>query len=218
MNEQTISTKRGRFITVEGVEGVGKSTNIGFIKQCLEAKGISVVLTREPGGTPLAESIRELLLRPREESVSELTELLLMFAARAQHIAECIEPALTAGKWVLCDRFTDATFAYQGGGRNMSTVVISQLEVLVQQDLRPDYTFLLDADIATGMARVRSRGELDRFETEKLDFFERVRSSYLQLAEAQPERFRKIDAAQPLADVQFDIAERLALIIAEGRG
>lgn len=218
MNEQTISVKRGRFITVEGVEGVGKSTNIGFIKQRLEAEGITVVLTREPGGTPLAESIRELLLSPREESVSELTELLLMFAARAQHIAECIEPALAAGKWVLCDRFTDATFAYQGGGRNMSMAVIAQLEALVQQDLRPDYTFLLDADIATGMARVRSRGELDRFETEKLDFFERVRASYLQLAEAQTKRFRKIDAAQPLADVQLRIAEQLALILQEGQG
>jgi dTMP kinase len=153
----------GKFITVEGVEGVGKSTNIHFIADALKKSGINVVLTREPGGTPLAEDMRQLLLTPREEKVAPQAELLLMFAARAQHINEVIAPALERGDWVLCDRFTEATYAYQGGGREMGFDVIAQLEQLVQGGLRPDCTFLLDAPIEVGMARAKKRGALDRF-------------------------------------------------------
>ena len=150
------------FITVEGGEGVGKSTNMAYLESHLQQRGIDLLVTREPGGTPMAEDIRELLLTPREEAVTGLSELLLIFAARAQHIAEVIEPALAAGRWVLCDRFTDATYAYQSGGRRMEAASIRQLEELVQGDLRPDYTLLLDAPVSLGMERARGRGELDR--------------------------------------------------------
>ena len=201
---------KGCFITVEGIEGVGKTTNLAFIQGYLEERGIEVVRTREPGGTPLAEAIRELLLTPRDEPVADLTELLLMFAARAQHIEACIRPALKRGAWVLCDRFTDATYAYQGGGRGLDQSRIAQLENLVQGGLRPDLTILLDLSAREGMARARARSAPDRFESEAEAFFERVRHCYLQRAEKEPERFAVIDAAPPLQQVQADIRRTLA--------
>lgn len=200
---------RGRFITVEGTEGAGKSSNIEFIRRELEARGIEVVLTREPGGTPLAEEIRALLLQPRDEVVCSDAELLLMFAARAQHLAQLIHPALERGAWVLCDRFTDATFAYQGGGRGIDTARIGTLESLVQGGLRPDCTFLLDLPVDLGLARASQRSEPDRFEQEKLTFFERVRRCYLDRAAAEPARFAVIDASRTLDRVQRQI--RVAL-------
>lgn len=202
------------FITVEGGEGVGKSTNMAYLESHLRQRGIDLLVTREPGGTPMAEDIRELLLTPREEAVTGLSELLLIFAARAQHIAEVIEPALAAGRWVLCDRFTDATYAYQSGGRRMEAASIRQLEELVQGDLRPDYTLLLDAPVSLGMERARGRGELDRFEQEELAFFERVRNTYRQLAEESSGRYRVIDASQPLALVQEQLDKVLRELVA----
>lgn len=162
--------KRGKFLTIEGTEGVGKSTNLAYVKTWLEARGLDVVVTREPGGTPLAEEIRGLLLARRDEPVDETAELLLVFAARAQHIAGVIKPALARGAWVLSDRFTDATFAYQGGGRGLSLETISQLEQLVQGELRPDLTLILDIEVQLGLERARQRGELDRFESETITF------------------------------------------------
>jgi dTMP kinase len=204
---------RGLFITVEGCEGVGKSTNIQFITDALKRAGVEFILTREPGGTPLAEDIRQLLLTPREESVAENAELLLMFAARAQHIAQVIEPALAAGKWVICDRFTDSTFAYQGGGRGISMQKIADLEQWVQGDLRPSYTLLLDADIEVGMARANKRGKLDRFEQEQRQFFENVRSAYLAMAQAFPQRYRVINAGQALEQVQLELSRIIVEIL-----
>jgi dTMP kinase len=193
---------RGLFITVEGGEGVGKSTNIAFLEKQLRAQGVDVLVTREPGGSKLGEALRQLLLGVGDEPVNPIAELLLMFAARAQHISTRIEPALAAGRWVLCDRFTDATYAYQCGGRGIDRKAVSALEELVQNELRPDCTLLLDAPVSTGMARARERGDLDRFELEELAFFERVRATYLDLAEGSNGRFRLIDASQPLDDVQ----------------
>ena len=187
---------------MEGGQGVGKSTNLDFLRRYLNDSGIEIVTTREPGGTALGEEIRGLLLNVRGEPVSADAELLLMFAARAQHIFEVIEPALASGKWVLSDRFTDATYAYQCGGRGIDPASVAQLEQLVQGDLRPDYTLLLDAPVEIGMARARKRGELDRFEQEALAFFERVRQSYLQQAREHGDRYRVIDASQPLAAVE----------------
>ena len=200
-------TSRGLFITVEGGEGVGKSTNINFIEGQLRRHGVDLVLTREPGGTALAENIRDILLQVGEEPVSDLTELLLMFAARAQHITQLIEPALAAGQWVLCDRFTDATYAYQSGGRGVNVGLVQQLEQLVQGELRPDCTLLLDAPVEVGMERARGRGELDRFEREELDFFHRVRDTYLQLAQESSGRYRIIDASLSLDAVQEQLSE-----------
>jgi dTMP kinase len=198
---------RGLFITMEGGEGVGKSTNLAFLNSFLSDSGVDVVVTREPGGTLLGEEIRELLLQVRPGPVDAMTELLLIFAARAQHIRELIEPALAAGKWVLCDRFTDATYAYQCGGRDVDGEVVRRLEELVQGELRPDYTLLLDAPVSVGMARARGRGELDRFEQETLDFFERVRSSYLEQAINSSGRFRVVNAALSLEEVQQELRE-----------
>jgi dTMP kinase len=195
------------FITIEGGEGVGKSTNIAFIADKLSKENIPFVVTREPGGTPLAEEIRQLLLSDRDETISDNTELLLMFAARAQHIANVIEPALARGDWVICDRFTDATYAYQGGGRGLPESKISNLEQWVQGDLRPDFTILLDAPVAVGMSRAEQRGELDRIEREQEQFFENVRSRYLLLAERHNNRFRVVDASQTLAQVQESLLE-----------
>ncbi|TXS89087.1 dTMP kinase [Parahaliea maris] len=190
------------FITVEGGEGVGKSTNIDYLQDYLRSRGVDLLLTREPGGTGLAEQIRELLVARREEGVDPLAELLLVFAARAQHLAKVIEPALAAGQWVLCDRFTDATYAYQAGGRGLSADLVRRLEVLVQGELRPDFTLLFDAPVEVGMERARERGSLDRFEEEEIAFFERVRQTYLRLARESSGRFRVIDAAQPLEAVR----------------
>jgi dTMP kinase len=201
-----MSDANGKFITLEGGEGVGKSTNLAFISDYLRHRRIPVVVTREPGGTQLAEKIRELLLDKNSETISETAELLLMFAARAQHIKHVIKPALAGGQWVLCDRFTDATYAYQGGGRKMNNETIAWLENTVQGPLRPDLTLLLDAPVEIGFARARKRGEFDRFEAEKLCFFEQVRQAYLQQAELHPDRIKLISAGQPLSDVQADIA------------
>jgi len=167
--------KKGLFITLEGGEGAGKSTQLAYIRQRLEAAGVTLHVTREPGGTPLGEQIRELLLDHRQTDMATDTELLLMFAARAQHLAERIRPALAAGEWVLCDRFTDATYAYQGGGRGIDSQRIAVLENWVQGTLRPDLTLLLDLPVNVGMARANGRGELDRFEREQQAFFDRVR-------------------------------------------
>lgn len=197
--------KRGKFITLEGGEGVGKTTNLCFIQDYLQQQAITVTVTREPGGTALAEKIRHLVLDTDSEGIAETTELLLMFAARAQHIQHVIEPALVRGNWVLCDRFTDATYAYQGGGRNVSIATIALLEQLVQSELRPDLTLLLDAPIDIGMERAQKRGTFDRFEAEKLSFFMRVRDMYLTRAAEQPDRIKVIQAHQPLIDVQKDI-------------
>lgn len=193
---------RGLFITVEGGEGVGKSTNIAFLEKQLVGRGVDLVVTREPGGSSLGERVRQLLLAVDEEAIDAMAELLLVFAARAQHISTLIEPTLAAGKWVLCDRFTDATYAYQCGGRGIDRASVSALEQLVQGELRPDCTLLLDAPVSTGMARAQGRGELDRFEREELAFFERVRATYLELAQTSSGRYRIIDASQPLEAVQ----------------
>jgi len=204
---------RGKFLTIEGTEGVGKSTNLAFVRDWLTARGIEVVVTREPGGTPLAEEVRSLLLSKRDEAVDETAELLLVFAARAQHLARVIKPALDRGAWVLSDRFTDATYAYQGGGRGLSKSVIEQLELLVQGDLRPDLTLILDIDVELGLNRARQRGELDRFESETIGFFERVRAAYRQRVQAAPERYALVDAGQELSAVQNDINALLSKLI-----
>ncbi|MCP4000365.1 MAG: dTMP kinase [Gammaproteobacteria bacterium] len=202
---------KGRFITIEGIEGVGKSTNVAFIEAQCKAAGHSVLVTREPGGTPLAERIRDLILTTPGEGLSDMGELLLMFAARAEHLASLIRPALARGETVICDRFTDATFAYQGGGRGLDTGLINKLQVIVQGDLRPDLTLLLDAPLEVSVQRIASRGdEVDRFEQEQADFFGRVRSAYLKIAAQAPERVRVVDASQPLVEVQARIAEHLS--------
>ena len=185
----------GYFITVEGGEGVGKSSNLAFIEAYLRNAGKDVVMTREPGGTHLGEKIRELLLDAAQASMAVDTELLLMFAARAQHLAEVIKPALADGKWVVCDRFTDATYAYQGGGRGVDGQRIAQLEQWVQGNLRPDLTLLLDLPVQQGLHRAGQRSEPDRFEREQHSFFERVRETYLIRARQESNRFRVIDAA-----------------------
>lgn len=195
-------SSRGLFITMEGGEGVGKSTNMSLLKRFLHENKVDVIVTREPGGTQLGEEIRDLLLKERGDSVSDMSELLLMFAARAQHIEEVIEPALASGTWVLCDRFTDATYAYQSGGRGMSSDSVRTLEDLVQETLRPDCTILLDVDVSIGMARAQERGELDRIEREAFEFFERVRSRYLQIAALSSGRCRVIDASLSMAEVE----------------
>ena len=195
-----------KFITVEGTEGVGKTTNINFIKSWLRQNEIKFVATREPGGTPLAEEIRDLLLKPRDELVVSSAELLLMFAGRAQHLNKVILPALQADTWVLCDRFTDATYAYQGFGRQMSSELIVQLENIVQGDIRPDLTLLLDIPVEIGLKRANDRGDPDRFEQEQQDFFNRVRAGYLSLANENSDRYVVIDASQELQGVQTDIA------------
>jgi dTMP kinase len=193
---------RGRFITVEGIEGVGKSTNLDFVRRYLEDRGKEVVQTREPGGTPLGEDIRQLLLGHKHDGMDEATELMLMFAARNEHLARVIRPALEAGKWILCDRFTDATYAYQGGGRGIAVAKIEWLENFVQGNLRPDLTLLLDASVQIGMERAGKRQQLDRFESQNMAFFERVREAYLNLAKMHPGRYRVVDASRPLEEVQ----------------
>ena len=198
--------RKGLFITVEGIEGVGKSTNLAFIREMLESAGHSVEVTREPGGTPRAEAIRDIALRPDMGSLDKDAELLLMFAARIDHLVNRIRPALEAHRTVLCDRFTDATFAYQGGGRRISLRRIATLARWVHDDLWPDLTVLLDAPASTGLERARSRGQVDRIEQEHLEFFEAVRKVYLQRAAAEPDRFRIVDATAPLEEVQREIS------------
>ncbi len=208
-----MSEPTGKFIVVEGGEGVGKSTNIDYIKVLLEESGKKVVVTREPGGTALGEKIRELLLDKDGAAINADTELLLMFAARAQHIAEVIMPALERGQWVLCDRFTDASYAYQGGGRGLPLDRIASLEDWVQGALCPDSVIILDAPTAIGAQRVTKRGDKDRFEQEANAFFERVRNTYLQRAESDPSRYHVIDASQPLEQVQSSIKTVLTKIL-----
>lgn len=199
-------SRNAGFITVEGIEGVGKSTNLEFIRNFLLSRGKEVVMTREPGGTPLAEEIRALLLDHMHDNMARDTELMLMFAARAQHIAEVIKPALSKGKWVVCDRFTDATYAYQGGGRGIDQKRIAQLEDWVQGKLRPDLTILLDTTPEIGLQRAASRRQTaDRFEREQQGFFTRVRQCYLDRAQAEPNRFRVVDASAPLDHVKRNI-------------
>ena len=193
----------GLFITLEGPEGAGKSTNREYLAERLREQGIDVLLTREPGGTPLAERIRELLL---------------VFAARAQHLQQVIRPALAKGSVVLCDRFTDATYAYQGGGRGLSIERIAQLEQFVQGELRPDLTLIFDLPVEIGLARASARGRLDRFEQEGRGFFEAVRQAYLQRAEQAPQRYRVLDAGQTLAQVQADIDALLPSLLEACRG
>ncbi|MES9971706.1 MAG: dTMP kinase [Candidatus Thiodiazotropha sp.] len=196
---------KGRFITVEGGEGAGKSSNLAYIQSLLEAAGKQVLFTREPGGTPLGEAIRELLLGHKHTGMADDTELLLMFAARAEHLQQKIMPALEQGTWVLCDRFTDASFAYQGAGRGLSYEKIANLQQFVQGSLRPDLTLLLDLPVETGLQRAGQRSEPDRFESEKRDFFEKVRSGYLQIAAQEPDRVKVIDASPALQQVQLQI-------------
>ncbi len=211
--------KKGLFITLEGGEGAGKSTQMAFVQQRLQdsllAAGKNLQVTREPGGTALGEQIRALLLDHRQTVMDSDTELLLMFAARAQHLAELIRPTLAAGDWVLCDRFTDATYAYQGGGRGIALKRIAALEDWVQGELRPDLTLLLDLPVDVGMARAGERGELDRFEREQQAFFERVRQTYRARAVAEPGRYRIIDAAQNIEQVQAQIDSALTPLLAE---
>jgi dTMP kinase len=209
---------RGLFITLEGPEGAGKSTNREYLAQRLRDHGLDVVLTREPGGTPLAERIRELLLTPADEPMHSDTELLLMFAARAQHLSQVIHPALARGAVVLCDRFTDATYAYQGGGRGLPSQRIEQLECFVQGEMRPDLTLIFDLPVEIGLSRAAARGRLDRFEQEGLGFFEAVRRTYLDRARLHPQRYRVVDAGQSLSGVQQDLDNLLPEVLERALG
>lgn len=204
--------KKNFFITLEGCEGVGKSTAMDSMVQFFEARRIACVMTREPGGTKIGEKIRAILLSDQPEEMRPTTELLLMFAARAQHIEQVITPALSAGKAVISDRFTDASFAYQGGGRGVALESIEQLTHLVQGDLTPDLTLLLDAPVSVGLSRMKERKAPDRIEQENRLFFERVRKSYLQLAKQFPARFTVIDASKSIDEVQTQIHQALQIL------
>jgi len=209
----------GRFVTFEGIEGVGKSTQIARAAAHLRSLGIEVVVTREPGGTPLAEALRRLVLEPRDEPLDGVSELLLMFAARSIHLANLIEPALRRGAWVLCDRFTDATEAYQGGGRGVDIRDVHALERIAQRGRRPDLTLLLDAPVEVAAARARARGpQTDRFERERSDFFERVRAAYLAVLAREPDRVHRIDATREIDAVAEDVAGALGTLIAGSKG
>jgi dTMP kinase len=202
----------GKFITVEGIEGVGKSTNVTYLTKAIEARGHTVISTREPGGTPLAERIRKMLIEHGDEPISDVAELLLMFASRSLHVNNVILPALEAGTWVVCDRFVDASRAYQGGGRGLPMQDIDQIAALVLGGLKPDVTILLDAPVEIGMSRADKRGAPDRIETERTAFFERVRECYLGLAASEPERFVVVDATADMATVRHNIESVVAAI------
>lgn len=204
------------FITIEGSEGAGKTTQLTFMRDFLERAGYPVTLTREPGGTLLGEELRALLLGHRNDGMALKTETLLMFAARAEHLERVIRPALAAGHWVLCDRFTDATYAYQGGGRGLPMAQIAVLEDWVQGDLRPDLTLLLDLPVVVGRARAGKRGPADRFERETVEFFERVRVAYRDRAQQHPDRYRIVDAAPPIAIVRAQVEKLLAQWLERG--
>lgn len=195
---------RGRFITLEGMDGAGKTTHLEWLRSHLSGRGLPLTVTREPGGTPLGEALRGLLLDSHEPRNPD-TEALLMFAARREHIATVIEPALAAGRWVLCDRFTDATYAYQAGGSGMSWDRIAVLERWVQGELQPDLTLYFDLSPDLGRARTRQAREPDRFEREQAEFFERVRAAYLRRAAEHPQRIRIIDAARSIVDIQKEL-------------
>lgn len=205
----------GKFITVEGIEGAGKTTQLAFIRDYLETVGKRVLLTREPGGTALSEEIRTLLLEQRQEGMSADAELLLLFAARAEHLHQVICPALESGIWVLCDRFTEASYAYQGGGRGVAWKRIAVLENWVQGDLRPDLTLLFDLPAEQGLARAGRRGLLDRFEREELEFFQRVRKAYLEQAACHPDRYRIVDASLSVATVRTEVEAIVQALLAE---
>lgn len=200
---------RGKFITVEGIEGTGKSTNIEFLTSLIEDNGFEVLHTREPGGTPMAEKIRQLLLEHGHEPLPEIAELLLFFASRSLHLRNAIIPALEEGKWVVCDRFTDASRAYQGSGRGLDLDRIERLAEWVQEGLEPDITILLDAPAEIGLQRAAERGSADRMDSQELAFYQRVRTGYLTLADMHPERFAVVDASQSLTQVQASIAEKM---------
>ena len=206
---------QARFITVEGIEGAGKSTCLNLIRECIRQHGWPIEVTREPGGTQLGEDLREMLLGRRHEGMADSTELLLMFAARAEHLHARILPALNAGSWVLCDRFTDATYAYQGYGRGIELERIAALEQWVQGARRPDLTLLMDLPVEMGLERAGRRSEPDRFERQTIDFFERVRNGYLSLARAEPGRFRVVDASQSLHAVSLQIRALIHTFLAD---
>lgn len=203
-------SRRPRFISIEGVEGVGKTTNLKYIQEFFNDRGIPLYCTREPGGTPVAEDIRQILLHKKDENIDDLTELLLMFAARNQHIIEVIKPALARGEWVLCDRFTDSSFAYQGGGRQISIESIQKLEDLVLNGFKPDYTIVLDLPVDLGLERAATRSEKDRFEEEGLEFFERVRGVFLERARQKPDKYCVIDTRPELDEVQRTLHQMLS--------
>ncbi len=204
---------KGKLITIEGTEGVGKTTQNEFIQRFLGEKGIDFIVSREPGGTEIGEKIRALLLDKNHHQMASDTELLLMFAARAQHIAEKIIPALEKGQWVICDRFVDSSYAYQGFGRELGVKKIEQLEQWTLNGLQPDKTFLLLMDVTEGLQRAAKRAELDRFEEEKVDFYHKVQQGYLYRAKQFPDRFVVIDAAQSIQQVQADIQATLELLL-----
>jgi dTMP kinase len=205
--------KKGKLVTIEGIEGVGKSTHVAFITKILESKGCRTIVTREPGGTRLGEAIREILLHGDELVILPETELMLMFSARSQHIQEIIVPALANGSVVICDRFTDASYAYQGGGRGIPENLIRVLEEWVQKDLVPDLTLLLDASVETGLTRAGNRSGVDRFESENVNFFDRVRQTYLERAANEPQRIKIIDAEQDIPSVENQISDVLETFI-----
>lgn len=200
----------GRFITVEGGEGAGKTTQLVFMRDYLERAGLTVVVTREPGGTPLSEEIRDLLLSHRHDGMTLAAETLLMFAARVEHVEKVIRPALATGCWVLCDRFTDATYAYQGGGRGLALERIAALEDWVQGELRPDWTLLLDLPVTVGLTRAGKRGMADRFEREDVEFFERVRATYREQASRHLDRYRVVNADRPVEIIRAEVESLLA--------
>ncbi|MCG8081630.1 MAG: dTMP kinase [Candidatus Thiodiazotropha taylori] len=212
------NTLKGRFITVEGGEGAGKSSNLDFIRNLLNSAGKQVVFTREPGGTPLGEAIRDLLLGHQHTGMADDTELLLMFAARAEHLQQKIIPALQQGQWVLCDRFTDASYAYQGAGRGLASDRIASLEQFVQGGLRPDLTLLLDLPVEQGLARAGQRSEPDRFEKQEMSFFEKVRAGYLEIAAREPHRVKIVDASKPLETVQQQIHSVVSTFLEQSGG
>ena len=197
----------GKFITIEGTEGAGKSTNLSSIEKVLNDFDISYIVTREPGGTAVGEELRSVLLKNESINISGQTELLLMFASRMQHINDVIKPALKLNKWVICDRFTDASYAYQGYGRQLNLSFISSLENLVHPDLQPDLTLILDVPVYIAMGRVYNRGNLDRFEQEDVAFFNRVRAGYKEIAKNNIDRCREIDASKDLAEVQAEVMQ-----------
>ena len=200
-----MSKTKGMFISLEGSEGVGKTTSLNFINEYIESLGHKVLLTREPGGTPMAEELRNILLSEREEKVESDTELLLMFAARCQHVNQVIKPALDQGVWVICDRFVDASYAYQGGGRELGFERIQQLENWCLSGFKPDLTLLLDMPVEEGIARTKKRGKADRFETEKMAFYQKIREAYLKRADQDPQRMFVIDAAPAISEVQASL-------------
>lgn len=202
---------RGQFITIEGQDGAGKSTNLAVMQSFLEEQNVDFLVTREPGGTRFGETLREVLLSSSDDVICDMSELLIVFAARAQHIEQVIEPALKSGKWVLCDRFTDASYAYQGGGRGINNAHIAQLEQMVQSSLRPDLTLLLDLPVTVGESRAGQRSDPDRFEQQQQAFKQRVRDSYLNIAERDKERMLVINADQTMLDVESDIRQAMQL-------